>query len=413
MRCGGLEESSGKLCPALAQILDLHEAMKDPASVGYPRVRTRLKDTTLFDVYRERWVHSFNANVPGVHFDTVKAQVLDKYEKLHLKSGDGDSIPIFIAEYKNGHNDDEFGYRQELVDAKALAEDSSNSFIGFNIHTFQVDYTQPCDDSQWIMYKQGSISNNPCPERAYGLFALGALEMGEAAKVPVLRHRVTYTDVAIHCLWTHQPWRVKAVADTFHGHVPDTKVCDGGPEKHPPLVCIASRRANTSSVQKQTLYACEQLKGKYECEEETPAQCHDTYEAGDWAFSIAYDHFKDLHPRFAKHFCSYDGVGQLTAFPPRPDCAANPDSVDSSRERAPTPSDKPNVTGGSVVVMLCLCMSLACTSASCYTYMRKPNLRRWAGVAPPMLTGNIQSHVHDPGNDPSDRAGTLELADWR
>lgn len=407
MRCKDEYESSQKLCPALAQILDLHEAMKNPASVGYHRIRTRLEDKTLFDVYRERWVHSFNANINGVTFDTVKKQVLDKYEKFKFKQGDGDPIPIFIAEFKNGHNSEPSMFRHELSTAKALAQQSSSSFIGFNLHTFQVDYSLPCDESQWTMYKQGTIRQNPCPERAYGLFALGALEMGEAAKVPVLRHKVSFKDVPIHCLWAHQHWRVKAVADAFDGHVPDTRTCDAGPEKHPPKVCVASRIANASAVHRAGLYACDQLRDQYDCGE-TPVTCRDTYEAADWSLSIAYDHFKDLHPRFAERFCIYGGVGQLTAFPPRPDCTADPGTVSSSREHAPSPSDKP-AAAGSLVVMMCLCMSLACTAASCYTYMRKPNLRRWAGVAPPPLTGNIV----DAGSDPSDRGGTMELADWR
>lgn len=395
-------------CPVLAQILDLHEAMKDPATVGYKK--PRLKGMTLFEVYQERWVHSFYADAP---FKTIKEQVLDKYTKLGLERGPGRSIPIFIAELKSATPTEAGKFHADLQLAVKETQRKKSPFIGFNIYQFQVNY-DACREqgTEWAWdedaRKRGTTS---CSEHHFGLFKLGDLEMGEAAQVPVLRHSDKTRSVPIYCLSPTEHWKLRAISTEFGGSVPDTTICEAGKDKHPALHCVASRSANISVVQRQSLYACERLKGRYDCDE-VPPYCKAGYLKGDWVFSVAFAHYHDQHPRFAKSLCHFGGAGLLTPIPSRPDCTADPATVGASLDRAPSPSDQPIQPGiWSLVVLMACCIGLACTAGSCWRYFKRSPLQaRWAGTQ--RLSTGLTGGVDASGPQPISRSGTLELADW-
>jgi len=252
---------------------------------------------------------------------------------------------------------------------------------------------------------------NPCPERSHALFGLGDLQIGEDAKVPVRRRsRKSRISVPIHCLYPLDRWKPQVIARAFGGSAPDMSVCEAGTEKHPALHCVASRLANLSTVAKWAKYACSKLIGRYDCDAETPEHCRSGYRQADWPFSIAYAHYKDEHPRFAKNLCSLQGSGILTAFPPRPDCTADPASVSSSQNNAPSPSAV-HTEESSIMTML-TCMCLACASGFCFAYMRKLRRQRrwiWAGTDGQQPAAAVTTTMPQP----LARSGSLELADWR
>jgi len=291
--------------------------------------------------------------------------------------------------------------------AQKEARKPETPFMGFNIMEFQVNYDACHDkDEEW----ETDIGTE-CAERKFGIFGLGDLEMGESAQVPVLRHSERTREVPINCLFPESKPKLQAIASVLGGTVPDTKVCEAGKSQDPPLHCVADRSANLSFVRRQARFACERLRGMYDCDE-TPAQCTTGYVQADWLFSIAFAHYQDEHPRYAKSMCHFSGAGLLTPIPPRPDCTADVATVGASLNHAPTPADRAaeaQEAGGSIAVLMGCLLSLVCTLAGCWHYLKRgPGARNWRGGG---MLNTEAGLALDSALDNASR-GTLELADW-
>ncbi|CAK0905936.1 unnamed protein product, partial [Prorocentrum cordatum] len=107
--------------PGLGQMLELRDAIRDPASVGYrPR-------NDLWTNYKFRFVNSVNTANP---FTDIKRLFLDDYDALFM------GTPVFIGEY---HDPDVYE-RQDLQGILAIAEDESTLLSGIAFFEFQVRY---------------------------------------------------------------------------------------------------------------------------------------------------------------------------------------------------------------------------------------------------------------------------------
>lgn len=107
--------------PGLGQMLELRDAIRDPASVGYyPR-------NDLWTNYKFRFVNSVNTANP---FTDIKRLFLDDYDVLFM------GTPVFIGEY---HDPDVYE-RQDLQGVLAIAEDESTLLSGISFFEFQVRY---------------------------------------------------------------------------------------------------------------------------------------------------------------------------------------------------------------------------------------------------------------------------------
>merc|ERR1719482_1813864 len=124
-------------------IMDLHDAMENPSSVGY-----EFKTKNALQAYKNRWVHSFNAFVGA---DMMVDQFLSKYTKLPFNQGKDakDMVPVFMGEYGNPHlAKEDVKLEADLKAAIAIVRDKTNPFIGINFFQFMIAYWKPCTNVQ-------------------------------------------------------------------------------------------------------------------------------------------------------------------------------------------------------------------------------------------------------------------------
>eukprot|EP00929_Paragymnodinium_shiwhaense_P088196 TRINITY_DN48450_c0_g1_i1.p1 TRINITY_DN48450_c0_g1~~TRINITY_DN48450_c0_g1_i1.p1 ORF type:complete len:972 (-),score=119.00 TRINITY_DN48450_c0_g1_i1:109-3024(-) len=330
MRCSSPERNLEDSCPALAMIWDLHSAMKDPASVGYTGARTPLQ--TLFDAYSDRWIHSINLD--GTSVSDLVPQFLEKYMKLPFNNGlSAEKMkPVLISTWRPVDVQDNEAFETQISSLQSLAKDTTNPLLGFNLVEFQVAYDQPCDVDRWAMYLSGDLQENPCPDRAYGLLALGDIPLGHTTDVtPKTGERFT-----IHCLYSAITGRLQVLAESLGGQAPDTSICQAGEDKAPMQYCIADRGAPFNVVDDSVQFACRKLQGVLDnpcasvpkgsgCALDDPTG--DVYSHADWIFSIYYAYYGPSASGINKKACGLKGAGVLTALPPRPECTANPASI--------------------------------------------------------------------------------------
>merc|ERR1712176_342237 len=117
--CNACRESQK---PALGQMLQLRDAMKDPSSVGY----TAKND--LWEAYTTRFENSFNTANPS---RDLKPMILDDYNREFKDLG----IPIFIGEY---HTPDlSYPLEDDLKKAMALTDEAGTLFAGLSFIEWQ------------------------------------------------------------------------------------------------------------------------------------------------------------------------------------------------------------------------------------------------------------------------------------
>merc|ERR1719210_1546626 len=132
--CFGCEWFSGH--PALGQIAQLDDAMRNPAKYGYS------PKNNITAAYAARFTHSFNTQNPATD---IQWQVLDSY------AGAFPTTPVYIGEYHRVGID-------QMEDLNAILDIAAANplFLGISYFQYQVAY-----------WKAGS-------EREFGMFGLGA-----------------------------------------------------------------------------------------------------------------------------------------------------------------------------------------------------------------------------------------------
>lgn len=340
-------------CPGIAMMVDLHEAVKNPSSVGY---HSKTSAATLFRIYTRRWAHSLDMTDVR-HF---KERFLDKYERLEFNEGKSAThmFPAFISELKHPYQEEQ-SFLTDLRYALGHAEDSHSPFIGVSIFEFEVDLSRDCDEDAWDRYRRHDIHTDPCPWRAFGLFTNGDLHVSETGEVPMPGSQDTVR-FPVYCLKPANDERVDAIARAFNGTSPDTGICDAGTNEGPDLYCVANRGASEDEVRDGMDRACHELHSaspSIDCRANRPNGCHDVWAKADWAFSIysaamgITDDADDVTCNFYSAGDEFSG-GDLpplsgpsaaisSAIPPRMDCAADPNTVPVLPGRTP-PSPRPS-----------------------------------------------------------------------
>eukprot|EP00418_Pyrodinium_bahamense_P005778 CAMPEP_0179019420 /NCGR_PEP_ID=MMETSP0796-20121207/4858_1 /TAXON_ID=73915 /ORGANISM="Pyrodinium bahamense, Strain pbaha01" /LENGTH=813 /DNA_ID=CAMNT_0020715205 /DNA_START=93 /DNA_END=2529 /DNA_ORIENTATION=- len=136
--CKGCENFNTK--PALGQMAQLEDAMRNPSKYGYTNPRN-----DLAEAFRTRWTHSFNTQngaqeLPGLFLNTYEVEFA--------------TTPVYIAEYHSLHTNQ----TADLGAALDLARESQ-VFLGISFFQFQEAY-----------WKGGS-------QLDFGMFALGRSEL--------------------------------------------------------------------------------------------------------------------------------------------------------------------------------------------------------------------------------------------
>lgn len=133
--CGNCKEKGSH--PALGQMVELRNAMKNPLSVGYHPKHD------LWAAYQQRFVNSFNTANPA---SDVRSLFLDHYDAIFP------GTPVFIGEYHSPGVPDQ---RADLEQILHEASNASSMLMGISFFEFQVRYD-----------KGGS-------ELTFGMFGLG------------------------------------------------------------------------------------------------------------------------------------------------------------------------------------------------------------------------------------------------
>merc|ERR1712194_559728 len=139
--CNSCENSHGS--PALAQMAQLDDAMRDPKKYGYE------PKNNVTAAYETRFTHSFNTANPA---RDVKVQFLDKYEQVFPNT------PVYIGEYHRvGSNQTE-----DLDEILDIAEASPN-FLGISFFQFQVAYWKTGSEMEFGMFGLGDYKVDGMP----------------------------------------------------------------------------------------------------------------------------------------------------------------------------------------------------------------------------------------------------------
>mmetsp|Transcript_7835 Transcript_7835/g.22494 ORF Transcript_7835/g.22494 Transcript_7835/m.22494 type:complete len:1069 (-) Transcript_7835:99-3305(-) len=138
--CGGGCKKLGEK-PAIGQMLELRQAMQDPASVGYK------PKNDLWAAYKLRFINSVNTANPATDMPWL---FLDKYNELFP------TVPVFVGEY---HSPRTLDQQRDLETILETARDPKSMLMGISFFEFQVRYD-----------KGGS-------EMSFGMFGLEAREV--------------------------------------------------------------------------------------------------------------------------------------------------------------------------------------------------------------------------------------------
>merc|ERR1711920_975137 len=150
--CSSCEYSQDK--PALAQMLQLDDAMRHPWKYGY----TPRNDITT--AYLERFTHSFNTQNPA---SDVEPLFLNAYAERFP------SMPVYIAEYhRPGANQS-----QDLDLILQIAE-ASDLLLGISFFQFQVAYWKTGSEMEFGMFGLGDhvVASMPYFSKSYDVFCL-------------------------------------------------------------------------------------------------------------------------------------------------------------------------------------------------------------------------------------------------
>merc|ERR1711920_70602 len=150
--CNSCEYSQEK--PALAQMLQLDDAMRHPDKYGY----TPRNDITT--AYLERFTHSFNTQNPA---SDVEPLFLNAYAEKFP------SMPVYIAEYhRPGANQS-----QDLELILQIAE-ASDLLLGISFFQFQVAYWKTGSEMEFGMFGLGDqvIASMPYFSKTYDVYCL-------------------------------------------------------------------------------------------------------------------------------------------------------------------------------------------------------------------------------------------------
>jgi len=316
--CRSCEFSNGS--PALAQMAQLDDAMRNPKKYGYePK-----NDVTA--AYGTRWTHSFNTANPA---EDVKVQFLDRYEQIFPRT------PVYIGEYHRTGADQ----IQDLGRILEIAEASPN-LLGISFFQFQVAYWKTGSEMDFGMFGLGDFKVADMPyftqdypvycltkvdseksgmflsdavSHAYGGAGVNAAELCEANPLGVSMDQTGYMQIAQQNNEAQMSLFVQRLINMM-GATVDTqnnknvealdffvKSYEG---KHtnafttmasylgsrpewidfdPAAKCVANRGAHPEEIGAAIGWACEQ--GVVDCENIPQACKENTYRVGDYVFS--------------------------------------------------------------------------------------------------------------------------------
>lgn len=150
----------GKVQPALGQMWELRQAMRDPSSVGYEA------RNDLWSAYKSRFTNSFNTANPATD---VHPLFLDTYDEVFA------GTPVFIGEY---HSPSKVDQLKDLEAIARIARDPRNHLIGFSFFEFQVRYDKGGSELMFGMFGLG--------ERIRGTVRIGEGDFNVRCLTPLM-----------------------------------------------------------------------------------------------------------------------------------------------------------------------------------------------------------------------------------
>jgi hypothetical protein len=323
MKCPeGVHKADGTdVCPALAQMLDLHRAMVDPSSVGYEPLTPDFAEQ-----YAKRFVFSLDWFSRS---DFIMPQFLDKYMQLEFNKGKSaaEMVPVFFGAFHDHTANTAPLFESSLQTLMGIAQDQSNPLYGFNIYEYQVAYNKACNETQLDKYASGTLARNPCPQRGFGLFELGDFKVGRTGRFPSGTQQDSQR-YDVFCLRPANAEKVDALASVLGGVAPDTSLCMAGPASHPTSHCIADRGVYRDGsrwdLASGLRHACQRLEGADNCTAGMPRACEaDPFATADWVFSRYVEQFGGADSEEdAETLCEQLGVAVWTPLLPSPECIA-------------------------------------------------------------------------------------------
>jgi hypothetical protein len=201
---------------------------------------------------------------------------------------------------------------------------------GFNVFQFQVAYNKGCNETLWAEYVSGRRDASPCPERDFGLFALGDGKVGTTGLVPSGTGQA-WRRYDVFCVKPASEGKGAAVARAFGGSQPNTSLCEAGPSTRAKSYCVAnpgvSQRGNGDNLTSGLRHACQRLQDvNLNCTSDMPDVCAaDPFASADWVFSNYVIYFNEsIHAEDAGALCEYLGPAAVyTPFVRRPACLAS------------------------------------------------------------------------------------------
>lgn len=159
--CAGCSRFGQK--PAIGQMLELRNAMKDPMSVGYsPR-------NDLWAAYQARFVNSFNTANPATDI---------RWMFLNIYDTEFPRMPVFIGEYHSPRNVDQ---KRDLETILKIARNTSTMLQGIAFFEFQVRYDKGGSEMSFGMFglEERIISDVLLGDEAFSVYCLKPLEVAD------------------------------------------------------------------------------------------------------------------------------------------------------------------------------------------------------------------------------------------